>query len=391
MNIHEYQAKQWLAQFGVPVPGGRVAATADEARAAAAEIGFPCVVKAQIHAGGRGKAGGVKVVRTADEAGEFAEGLLGKPLVTHQTGPEGRIVRRVWVEEASRIARELYCSIVLDAAAGQPAIIACREGGMEIEEAARETPDAIIIEPVDPLVGVAAFQVRRVAGRLGLSGKEVGAFGALLKALYRAFLDSECMQLEVNPLAQLDNGRFLVLDAKMNFDGNALFRHPGVVALRDITEEDPKEVKASDLGISYVALDGNIGCMVNGAGLAMGTMDIIRQYGGMPANFLDVGGGASKEMVGQAFRLLLSDDKVRGVLVNIFGGIMRCDVIAAGIIDAAREIGVTVPLVVRLQGTNVEQGKALLSESGLSITAADTIADAAQKIVQAVQAEEGRT
>ncbi len=391
MNIHEYQAKQWLAQFGVPVPGGRVAATADEARAAAAEIGFPCVVKAQIHAGGRGKAGGVKVVRTADEAGEFAESLLGKPLVTHQTGPEGRIVRRVWVEEASRIARELYCSIVLDAAAGQPAIIACREGGMEIEEAARETPDAIIIEPVDPLVGVAAFQVRRVAGRLGLSGKEVGAFGALLKALYRAFLDSECMQLEVNPLAQLDNGRFLVLDAKMNFDGNALFRHPGVVALRDITEEDPKEVKASDLGISYVALDGNIGCMVNGAGLAMGTMDIIRQYGGMPANFLDVGGGASKEMVGQAFRLLLSDDKVRGVLVNIFGGIMRCDVIAAGIIDAAREIGVTVPLVVRLQGTNVEQGKALLSESGLSITAADTIADAAQKIVQAVQAEEGRT
>ena len=390
MNIHEYQAKQWLAQFGVPVPGGRVAATADEARAAAREIGFPCVVKAQIHAGGRGKAGGVKVVQTADEAGKFAEGLLGKPLVTHQTGPEGRIVRRVWVEEASRIARELYCSVVLDAAAGQPAIIACREGGMEIEEVARETPDAITIELVDPLVGVAAFQVRRVAGRLGLSGKEVGAFGALLEDLYRAFLDSECMQLEVNPLAQLDDGRFLVLDAKMNFDGNALFRHPGIAELRDFAEEDPREVQASDLGISYVALDGNIGCMVNGAGLAMGTMDIIQQYGGMPANFLDVGGGASKEMVGQAFRLLLSDDKVRGVLVNIFGGIMRCDVIAAGIIDAARETGVTVPLVVRLQGTNVEQGRALLSESDLSLTAADTIADAAQKIVQAVQAEEGR-
>ena len=390
MNIHEYQAKQWLAQFGVPVPGGRVAATADEARAAAREIGFPCVVKAQIHAGGRGKAGGVKVVQTADEAGKFAEGLLGKPLVTHQTGPEGRIVRRVWVEEASRIARELYCSVVLDAAAGQPAIIACREGGMEIEEVARETPDAITIELVDPLVGVAAFQVRRVAGRLGLSGKEVGAFGALLEDLYRAFLDSECMQLEVNPLAQLDDGRFLVLDAKMNFDGNALFRHPGIAELRDVAEEDPREVQASDLGISYVALDGNIGCMVNGAGLAMGTMDIIQQYGGMPANFLDVGGGASKEMVGQAFRLLLSDDKVRGVLVNIFGGIMRCDVIAAGIIDAARETGVTVPLVVRLQGTNVEQGRELLSESDLSLTAADTIADAAQKIVQAVQAEEGR-
>ena len=390
MNIHEYQAKQWLARFGVPVPGGRVADTADEARAAAEEIGFPCVVKAQIHAGGRGKAGGVKVVHTADEAGKFAEGLLGKALVTHQTGPEGRIVRRVWVEEASRIARELYCSIVLDAAAGQPAIIACGQGGMEIEEVAKETPDEIIVELVDPLVGVAPFQVRRVARGLGLSGKEVGAFGALLKDLYRAFLDSECMQLEVNPLAQLDDGSFLVLDAKMNFDGNALFRHPKIVELRDVTEEDPKEVKASDLGISYVALDGNIGCMVNGAGLAMGTMDIIQQYGGTPANFLDVGGGASKEMVGQAFRLLLSDDKVRGVLVNIFGGIMRCDVIAEGIIDAAKEIGVTVPLVVRLQGTNVEQGRELLSKSDLSITAADTIADAARKIVQAVQAAEGR-
>ena len=390
MNIHEYQAKQWLARFGVAVPGGRVAATADEARAAAGEIGFPCVVKAQIHAGGRGKAGGVKVVRTADEAAAFAGGLLGKPLVTHQTGPEGRVVRSVWVEEASRIARELYCSIVMDAAAGQPAIIACREGGMEIEEVARETPDAIIIELVDPLVGVAPFQIRRVAARLGLSGKEVGAFGALVKDLYRAFLESDCMQLEVNPLAQLDDGRFLVLDAKMNFDGNALFRQREAAGLRDVNEEDPKEVKAADLGISYVALDGNIGCMVNGAGLAMGTMDIIQQYGGMPANFLDVGGGASKEMVGQAFRLLLSDDKVRGVLVNIFGGIMRCDVIAAGIIDAAREIGVTVPLVVRLQGTNVEQGRELLSKSDLSIIPADTIADAAQKIVEAVRAEEGR-
>ena len=391
MNIHEYQAKEWLARFGVPVPGGQVAATAKEARAAAEAIGFPCVVKAQIHAGGRGKAGGVKVVQTAEEAEAFAEGMVGKPLVTHQTGPEGRVVRRVWVEEASRIARELYCSIVMDAAAGQPAVVACREGGMEIEEVAKETPDEIIIELVDPLVGVASFQVRRVAGRLGLSGKEAGAFGALLRDLYRAFLDSDCMQLEVNPLAQLDDGRLLVLDAKMNFDGNALFRQREAAELRDINEEDPREVKAADLGISYVALDGNIGCMVNGAGLAMGTMDIIQQYGGMPANFLDVGGGASKEMVGQAFRLLLSDDKVRGVLVNIFGGIMRCDIIAAGIIDAAREIGVSVPLVVRLQGTNVEQGRELLSNSDLRIIAADTIADAAQKIVQAVQAEEGRT
>ncbi len=390
MNIHEYQAKQWLGRFGVPVPQGRVAATAGEARAAAREIGFPCVVKAQIHAGGRGKAGGVKLVHDEDEAAAFAEGLLGRSLVTHQTGPEGRIVRRVWVEEASRIARELYCSIVLDASAGGPAIIACREGGMEIEEVARETPDAIIIEVVDPLVGVQPFQVRRVAGRLGLTGKEVSAFGALVRSLYDAFLKSDCMQLEINPLARLEDGRLLVLDAKMNFDGNALFRHADVVELRDITEEDPKEVKASDLGISYVALDGNIGCMVNGAGLAMGTMDIIQQYGGMPANFLDVGGGASKEMVGQAFRLLLSDDKVRGVLVNIFGGIMRCDVIAAGVIDAAREIGVSVPLVVRLQGTNVEQGRELLSKSDLSIIPADTIADAAQKIVEAVRAAEGR-
>ena len=390
MNIHEYQAKQWLARFGVPVPQGRVAATAEEARAAAREIGFPCVVKAQIHAGGRGKAGGVKVVHNDDEAAAFAEDILGKPLVTHQTGPEGRIVRRVWVEEASRIARELYCSIVLDAAAGGPAIIACREGGMEIEEVARETPDAIIIEVVDPLVGVQPFQVRRVAAGLGLSGKELSAFGALVRSLYDAFLKSDCMQLEINPLAQLDDGRLLVLDAKMNFDGNALFRQTDVAELRDITEEDPKEVRASDLGISYVALDGNIGCMVNGAGLAMGTMDIIQQYGGMPANFLDVGGGASKEMVGQAFRLLLSDDKVRGVLVNIFGGIMRCDVIAAGVIDAAREIGVSVPLVVRLQGTNVEQGRELLSKSDLSIIPADTIADAAQKIVEAVRAAEGR-
>ncbi|MDE0342357.1 MAG: ADP-forming succinate--CoA ligase subunit beta [Deltaproteobacteria bacterium] len=390
MNIHEYQAKQWLARFGVPVPQGRVAATAEEARAAAREIGFPCVVKAQIHAGGRGKAGGVKVVHNEDDAAAFAEDILGKPLVTHQTGPEGRIVRRVWVEEAFRIAREIYCSIVLDAAAGGPAIIACREGGMEIEEVARETPDAIIIEVVDPLVGVQPFQVRRVAAGLGLTGKEVSAFGALVRSLYDAFLKSDCMQLEINPLAQLDDGRLLVLDAKMNFDGNALFRQADVAELRDITEEDPKEVRASDLGISYVALDGNIGCMVNGAGLAMGTMDIIQQYGGMPANFLDVGGGASKEMVGQAFRLLLSDDKVRGVLVNIFGGIMRCDVIAAGVIDAAREIGVSVPLVVRLQGTNVEQGRELLSKSDLSIIAADTIADAAQKIVEAVRAEEGR-
>ena len=385
MNVHEYQAKQWLARFGVPVPEGQVAATAEEARAAAQEIGFPCVVKAQIHAGGRGKAGGVKVVHTAEEAAGFAEGLLGKPLVTHQTGPEGRVVGRVWVEGASRVEKEFYCAVLMDAAAGRPSIIASRQGGMEIEEVA--SPEEIATVQVDPVVGVAPFQVRRLARRLELSGREVGAFGALLRDLYRAFLDSDCLMLEVNPLARLEDRRFLALDAKMSFDDNALFRQPEAAGLRDVAEEDPREVRASELGISYVALDGDIGCMVNGAGLAMGTMDIIQRYGGAPANFLDVGGGASKEMVGQAFRLLLSDRKVRGVLVNIFGGIMHCDVIAAGIIDAARETGVTVPLVVRLQGTRVELGRELLSQSGLRIIAADTIADAARKIVDAVRSE----
>ena len=385
MNVHEYQAKQWLARFGVPVPEGRVAATAEEARAAAQEIGFPCVVKAQIHAGGRGKAGGVKVVHTAEEAAGFAEGLLGKPLVTHQTGPEGRVVGRVWVEGASRVEKEFYCAVLMDAAAGRPSIIASRQGGMEIEEVA--SPEEIATVQVDPVVGVAPFQVRRLARSLELSGRDVGSFGALLRDLYRAFLDSDCLMLEVNPLARLEDRRFLALDAKMSFDDNALFRQPEAAGLRDVAEEDPREVRASELGISYVALDGDIGCMVNGAGLAMGTMDIIQRYGGAPANFLDVGGGASKEMVGQAFRLLLSDRKVRGVLVNIFGGIMHCDVIAAGIIDAARETGVTVPLVVRLQGTRVELGRELLSQSGLRIIAADTIADAARKIVDAVRSE----
>ena len=385
MNVHEYQAKQWLARFGVPVPEGRVAATAEEARAAAQEIGFPCVVKAQIHAGGRGKAGGVKVVHTAEEAAGFAEGLLGKPLVTHQTGPEGRVVGRVWVEGASRVEKEFYCAVLMDAAAGRPSIIASRQGGMEIEEVA--SPEEIATVQVDPVVGVAPFQVRRLARILELSGREVGSFGALLRDLYRAFLDSDCLMLEVNPLARLEDRRFLALDAKMSFDDNAIFRQPEAAGLRDVAEEDPREVRASELGISYVALDGDIGCMVNGAGLAMGTMDIIQRYGGAPANFLDVGGGASKEMVGQAFRLLLSDRKVRGVLVNIFGGIMHCDVIAAGIIAAARETGVTVPLVVRLQGTRVELGRELLSQSGLRIIAADTIADAARKIVDAVRSE----
>jgi succinyl-CoA synthetase beta subunit len=385
MNIHEYQAKGLLHQFGVPVPTGKVASTADEARAAAEEVGMPCVVKAQIHAGGRGKAGGVKVVHTAEEAREFARNILGKPLVTHQTGPQGRTVRRVWVEEASDIAREFYLGLVLDSGVGLPAIIASSEGGMEIEEVAENTPDKIMTEVIDPVVGVMPFQVRRIARRLGLSLEDANPLGTLLGNLFRAFLDCDCMLLEINPLAQLADGRLIALDAKMNFDANALFRHKEIADLRDVTEEDPKEVQASKVGISYVALDGNIGCMVNGAGLAMGTMDIIQQFGGAPANFLDVGGGANKEMVGKAFRLLLSDKKVRGVLVNIFGGIMRCDVIAAGIVEAAKEIGVSVPLVVRLRGTNVEQGREILAQSGLQIVATDTMAEAAHRIVDAVR------
>jgi len=386
MNIHEYQAKELLSRFGVPVPSGKVASDPDEARAAANEIGLPCVVKAQIHAGGRGKAGGVKVVRTADEAGEFAARILGKPLITHQTGPEGRTVRRVWLEEASNIEREFYLAMVIDITVGLPAIIASSEGGMEIEEVAKSTPEKIITEIVDPLLGVMPFQVRRIARGLGLSFEAATVLGPLVEHLFRAFVECNCMQLEINPLAQVADGRMVALDAKINFDDNALFRQKEIAALRDVTEEDPKEVEASKVGISYVALDGNIGCMVNGAGLAMGTMDIIQQFGGSPANFLDVGGGASKEMVGQAFRLLLSDEQVRGVLVNIFGGIMRCDVIAAGIVEAAKETAVSVPLVVRLQGTNVELGRELLSNSGLQIVSADTMADAAQRIVQAVGA-----
>jgi len=384
MNIHEYQAKGLLSQFGVPVPQGKVAASSDEARVAAEEVGLPCVVKAQIHAGGRGKAGGVKVVRTADEASKFAAGILGKPLVTHQTGPEGRTVRRVWVEEASDIAREFYLGLVLDSGMGLPAIIASSEGGVEIEEVAQKTPGKILTEIVHPVVGVMPFQVRRIASSLGLTLKETNALQPLLKNLFRAFVECDCMLLEINPLAQLTDGRIVALDAKMNFDANALFRQTNIAALRDETEEDPKEVHASKVGISYVALDGNIGCMVNGAGLAMGTMDIIKQFGGAPANFLDVGGGASKEMVGEAFRLLLSDQKVRGVLVNIFGGIMRCDVIAEGIVEAAKETGVSVPLVVRLQGTNVELGREILSKSGLQIVSTDTMTEAAQEIVRAV-------
>ena len=383
MNIHEHQAKDLLKPFGVPVPKGRVANTAAEAGTIAREMGGTVVVKAQIHAGGRGKAGGVKVVKSAEEAEKAAAAMLGKTLVTHQTGPQGREVKRLLIEEGLPIARELYLGMVLDRATGRVTVIASTEGGFEIEEVARKSPEKILKEVIDPAVGLLPFQCRRLAYALGL-GKQAGPFTALLQALARAFAEKDCSLAEINPLVVTQDGRLLALDAKINIDNNALFRRPEIEALRDLNEEDPKEYEASKLGLSYISLDGNIGCMVNGAGLAMATMDIIKLCGGEPANFLDVGGGATKERVTEAFKILLSDKRVKGVLVNIFGGIMRCDVIAQGVVDAARELGVTVPLVVRLQGTNVEQGRKILADSGLAITPAETIGDAAEKIVKAV-------
>jgi succinyl-CoA synthetase beta subunit len=365
------------------VPRGRLASTPEEAAAVARELGGTCVVKAQIHAGGRGKAGGVKLVKSAEEAEKEARELLGKILITHQTGPQGRQVRRLLIEEGLPIARELYLGMVLDRAAGRVTVIASSEGGVEIEEVARKSPEKILKEVVDPAVGLLPFQCRRLAYALGLN-KQAGPFTALLQALARAFVEKDCSLAEINPLVVTQDGRLIALDAKINIDNNALFRRPEIEALRDLSEEDPKEYEASRLGLSYISLDGNIGCMVNGAGLAMATMDIIKLSGGEPANFLDVGGGATKERVTEAFKILLSDKRVKGVLVNIFGGIMRCDVIAQGVVDAARELSVTVPLVVRLQGTNVDQGRKILADSGLAITPADTIGDAAEKIVKAI-------
>src|SRR5262249_7576035 len=337
----------------------------------------------QIHAGGRGKAGGVKVVKSAEEAEKAAATMLGRTLVTHQTGPQGREVKRLLIEEGLPIARELYLGMVLDRAIGRVTVIASTEGGVEIEEVAAKRPEKILKEVIDPAVGLLPFQCRRLAYALGLA-KQAGPFTAVLQALAKAFLEKDCSLAEINPLVVTEDGRLIALDAKINIDNNALFRRPEVEALRDLNEEDPKEYEASRLGLSYISLDGNIGCMVNGAGLAMATMDIIKLAGGEPANFLDVGGGATKERVTEAFKILLSDKRVKGVLVNIFGGIMRCDVIAQGVVDAARDLSVTVPLVVRLQGTNVEQGRKILADSGLKITPADTIGDAAEKIVKAI-------
>jgi len=385
MNIHEYQAKEILKRYGVPVPKGIVAFRPQEVKAAAQELGIPCVIKAQIHAGGRGKAGGVKLVRSLEEAEQRAGEILGKNLVTHQTGPEGRQVRRVLVEQGLDIEREFYLGMVLDRAQSRFTVICSSEGGVEIEEVAKKNPEKILKELIDPVVGMLPFQCRRLAYGLGLAQEHVGKVVGLMQALYKAFDDSDCSLAEINPLILTKEGQVVALDAKMNFDSNAFFRQRDILALRDLEEEDAREVEASRYELSYISLDGNIGCMVNGAGLAMATMDIIKLCGGEPANFLDVGGGASKERVAQAFKIILSDARVRGVLINIFGGIMRCDVIAQGVVDATRELNVKVPLVVRLQGTNVDLGRRILKDSGLAIIPAETMAEAAETIVTAVK------
>jgi succinyl-CoA synthetase beta subunit len=385
MNIHEFQAKQIVSRFGAPVPKGQPASTPAEAAQAFEALGQPkVVVKAQIHAGGRGKAGGVKLVASASEARAVAERLLGKPLVTHQTGPQGRVVRRVYVEQASEVARELYLGMVVDRKAECVAIIASTEGGMEIEEVAAKSPERILTEPLDPVIGLAGFQSRKIAFALGLRDKQVGQFGALLNSLYCAFIETDASLIEINPLVVTKDGNVLCLDAKLSFDDNGLFRHPEIRELRDPNEEDPAETEAAKFDLSYVHLDGNIGCMVNGAGLAMATMDIVKYYGAEPANFLDVGGGANSQKVAAAFRILLADERVRAVLVNIFGGIMLCDVLAQGVVDAAREVKLEVPLVVRMEGTNVDKGKQILKDSGIKVIAASDMADAARRVTEAI-------
>jgi len=389
MNIHEYQAKELLKRYDVPVPEGKVAFTPREAKAVAAELGGRCVVKAQIHAGGRGKAGGVKLVMSPEEAESKAAEMFGKKLVTHQTGPEGREVRQVLIERGVDIERELYLGMVLDRGQSRVAVICSSEGGVEIEEVAAKHPEKILKEVVDPVIGLQPFQCRRLAYGLGLAAEHVNKLVVMMQALYRAFDDCDCSIAEINPLILTKEGALMALDAKMNFDANALFRHKEILALRDLNEEDPREVEASRYDLSYIALEGNIACMVNGAGLAMATMDIIKQFGGEPANFLDVGGGADKEKVANAFKILLADERVRGVLINIFGGIMQCDILAGGVVAAARELKVELPLVVRMQGTNVDKGKKILAESGLAIISAETMAEAAEKIVDAVSAVNG--
>ena len=391
MNIHEYQAKAILRKFGVPVPDGHVCYNGASAREWAKRLGEgPWVVKAQIHAGGRGKGGGVKLAKSASEVQLIARDMLGMTLRTHQTGPEGKVVHRVLVENGCNIARELYISLVVDRNSSKVAVMASTEGGMDIEDVAAKTPEKIFTETVDPLVGLTQFQCRKIAFSLGLEGKQVAKAVKMFENLYTTFVACDCAMLEVNPLVVTAEGDLLALDAKFGFDDNALFRHLQIGDMRDFDEEDPNEIEASQHDLSYISLTGNIGCLVNGAGLAMATMDIIKHYGGDPANFLDVGGGATIERVTEAFKIILSDKNVEGILVNIFGGIMKCDVIATGVIQAARQVALKVPLVVRLEGTNVEKGKELLAQSGLDIVAADGMADAAQKIVMAVSAKGGR-
>jgi succinyl-CoA synthetase beta subunit len=387
MNIHEHQAKAVLGAFGVPVPRGFPAFSIDEAVAAAERLGGPVwVVKSQIHAGGRGKGGGVKVVKSLEAVRAEAERMLGMTLVTHQTGPKGRLVSRIYIEEGAAIERELYLSLLVDRETSRVSVVASTEGGMDIEEVAHSTPEKIVTFSIDPATGVWPHHAQTLAKALGLSGAPAKQLRSLLPALYKAFTQDDMSLLEINPLIVTADEKLVVLDAKVSFDDSALYRHADIAALRDVTEEDDKEIEASKYDLSYIALDGEIGCMVNGAGLAMATMDIIKLYGAEPANFLDVGGGASKEKVTAAFKIITTDPNVKGILVNIFGGIMRCDIIAEGVVAAVKEIGLTVPLVVRLEGTNVDLGKQILNDSGLNVIAANDLADGAAKIVAAVRA-----
>ncbi|MCW5687401.1 MAG: ADP-forming succinate--CoA ligase subunit beta [Pseudolabrys sp.] len=386
MNIHEYQAKAVLKEFGVPVPRGVPAFTVDEAVKAAGDLGGPVwVVKAQIHAGGRGKAGGVKVVKSVDDVKKEATRILGSTLVTHQTGPKGKVVNRLYIEEGSAIDKEFYLSALVDRETSRVAFVVSTEGGMDIEAVAHDTPDKIVSFSVDPATGFMPHHARLAAQALNLTGDLAKQLGELLPKLYAAFTNKDMALLEINPLVVTKDNKIICLDAKVGFDDNALYRHPDVIALRDITEEDEKEVEASKYDLNYIALDGQIGCMVNGAGLAMASMDIIKLYGMEPANFLDVGGSATKDKVTAAFKIITSDPNVKGILVNIFGGIMKCDVIAEGVVAAVKEVGLKVPLVVRLEGTNVELGKKIIKESGLNVTSGDDLDDAAQKIVKAVK------
>ncbi|MCH6567285.1 MAG: ADP-forming succinate--CoA ligase subunit beta [Nitrospinae bacterium] len=386
MKIHEHEAKEILKRYGVPVPEGGVASTAEEARAVAERLGGTVVVKAQIHAGGRGKGGGIKLADGPEEAQRAAEAILGMTLITPQTGPEGRLVQKVLVEEGMDIEKELYLGVVIDRSANRPVVMASEAGGMDIEEVAAETPEKILNETVDPLLGLKPYQARNLAFGLNLPAELISPGVKLIVGLYKCFEEMDCSLLEVNPLVITRDGRLLALDAKMNFDDSALWRHKELAAMRDLNEEEPLEIEASKHNLNYIKLDGNVGCMVNGAGLAMATMDIIKLAGGEPANFLDVGGGATQEMVENAFRILMSDENVKAVLINIFGGILRCDVLARGVVEAVKSVEVDIPVVVRLEGTNVEQGREILQTSGLEFTVATGMGDAAEKVVAAAQA-----